>query len=68
MDDLGMIVHLDIPSFPTGNGPDKVIHYVDLRLIAELAEEEGIDFRVVYLQRPAKDMLIANTVHRQFPE
>lgn len=53
-------------SYPNGYGPDKTLHYLDLRVLAEVAEQEGVDFRVVYLRRPAKELLIANTVHRQF--
>lgn len=68
MDDSGIIVHLDMASFPAGHGPNKVITYPDVRLLAEVAEEEGIDLRVVYLQRSARDMLISDTVHRSFLE
>lgn len=53
-------------SYPNGYGPDKALHYVDLRTLAEEAEEAGVDFRVLYLRRPVKDMLIANTIHREF--
>ncbi|CAM9952965.1 unnamed protein product [Ectocarpus sp. 4 AP-2014] len=53
-------------SYPLNFGPLKVMQYMDLRRIAETAEGEGIDFRVVYLRRSAKDMVIANTVHRNF--
>lgn len=42
--------------------------YFDLRLMAEVAEAEGVDFRVVYLRRPVKDVILANTVHRRFQE
>ena len=55
-------------SYPVGVGANKALKYLDLRLLAEVAEAEGVDFRVVYLQRPAKDMLVANTVHRKFPK
>lgn len=53
-------------SYPDGMGVHKALMYLDLRLLAEMAEEEGVDFRVVYLQRPVNDMLVANTVHRGF--
>lgn len=53
-------------SYPTRNGAGKVFRYLDIRMIAEKAEEEGIDFRVVYLQRSAREMVIASTVHRHF--
>lgn len=55
-------------SYPDGFGPNKVLKYLDLRILAEVAEEEGVDFRVLYLRRSAKDMLIANTIHRGFQE
>lgn len=51
-------------SYPNGNGPNKALKYVDLRLLAEVAEEEGVDLRVVYLRRRAKDLIIADTNHR----
>lgn len=53
-------------SYPDGMGLNKALMYLDLRMLAEMAEEEGVDFRVVYLRRPAKDILVANTVHRGF--
>lgn len=53
-------------SYPSDPGPNKALGYLDLRLLAEVAEEEGVDLRVLYLRRPAKDLIIANTVHRRF--
>lgn len=53
-------------SYPDGPGPKKVLKYMDLRVLAEVAEEEGVDLRILYLRRPVKDTLIANTVHRKF--
>ncbi|CAN0455879.1 unnamed protein product [Laminaria digitata] len=55
-------------SYPDGWGLNKVMKYLDLRLLAEAAEAEGVDFRILYLQRPAKDILVANTIHRNFQE
>lgn len=52
-------------SYPLNAGPLKVMQYLDMRRMAETAEGEGVDFRVLYLRRPAKDMVIANTVHRK---
>jgi len=43
-----------------------VFQYMDLRLLAQTAEAEGVDFRVLYLRRPARDIILANTVHRDF--
>lgn len=53
-------------SYPSNGGPNKVNQYGDLKLVAEASELEGLDLRVVYLKRSAQDMIIANTVHRQF--
>ncbi|CAN0045410.1 unnamed protein product [Ectocarpus sp. 12 AP-2014] len=53
-------------SYPARRGPLKVMQYMDLRRVAETAEGQGIDFRVLYLRRSAKEMVIANTVHRKF--
>ena len=53
-------------SYPRGRGPNKALRYFDLRMLAEVAEAEGVDLRVLYLRRPVKDILIANTVHRDF--
>lgn len=53
-------------SYPEGPGQKKVFKYMDLRMLAEVAEEEGVDLRVLYLRRSVKDILIANTMHRQF--
>lgn len=63
----GTVVFIDGKnSYPEGPGPNKVLKYMDLRMLAELAEEEGVDLRVLYLRRPVTDTLIANTIHRQF--
>lgn len=61
-------IQLGALSYPSNNGPQKVFGYVDMRLMAETAEAEGVDFRVLYLRRSAKDLVIANTVHRTFQE
>lgn len=55
-------------SYPSGFGPNKARKYVDVRLLAGVAEAEGVDFRVVYLRRPVKDLILADTVHRYFQE
>lgn len=61
------IATLDItPSYPFGKGGTKPLKYVDLRMLAELAEGEGVDLRIIYLKRSAHDLLVANTIHRQF--
>ena len=53
-------------SYPANNGQDKAFQCPDLRTIAEDAEESGIDLRIIYLKRSAKDSIISNTVHRNF--
>lgn len=53
-------------SYPRNVGIYKVFQYIDLGALADLAEEEGIDLRVIYLKRPAKDIVISTTVHRHF--
>lgn len=55
-------------SYPDGLGVNKVMMYLDLRVLAEVAEAEGVDFRVVYLRRPINGILLADTVHRHFQE
>ncbi|CAN0332103.1 unnamed protein product, partial [Hapterophycus canaliculatus] len=44
-------------SYPYSVGAHKVFQYTDLRMLADLAEEEGVDLRVVYLRRSAQDMV-----------
>lgn len=53
-------------SYPNLIGPKKALQYVDVRMMAEEAETAGVDFRIVYLRRSARDLVIANTVHRNF--
>lgn len=53
-------------SFPNNPGPDKALAYPDLQVLARVAEEEGIDVRILYLQRSAKELLLSDTVHRHF--
>lgn len=55
-------------SYPDGNGPQKALHYVDLRVLAEMAETEGVDIRFIYLRRSAHEIILADTVHRRFQE
>ena len=51
-------------SYPALGGPNKVLHRPDVRVLAELAEEAGVDLRVVVLQRNALDILVSTTVNR----
>lgn len=55
-------------SYPTFGGREKVFQFLDFAMVAEMAEAEGIDLRLVYLQRSAKDLIIADTSHRHFQE
>ena len=55
-------------SYPRLTGPEKVFSYIDLGTLANLAEDEGVDLRVIYLKRSAKQMIISTTVHRNFYE
>lgn len=51
-------------SYPNAPGPDKSLRYPDLQMLAEAAEEAGVDLRVVYLKRSAEELMISNTLHR----
>lgn len=53
-------------SYPCTGPPGKDFKYPDLQILAEIAEEEGVDFRVLYLQRSALELLISTTRHRSF--
>lgn len=53
-------------SYPNWDGNDKPLQYVDLRILAEEAEGAGIDLRVIYLSRPAEEIMISTTEHRDF--
>lgn len=53
-------------SYPNNHGPDKALANPDLQQLAQMAEEEGVDFRILYLQRSAKALFLSNTSHRGF--
>eukprot|EP00752_Nemacystus_decipiens_P012977 g11483.t1 len=53
-------------SYPTYSGKNKVMQYIDLQRMTEVARDCGVDMRVLYLRRSAEDILVANTVHRDF--
>lgn len=57
-----------VMSYPNYPGKDKVFQYLDLAVLAQAAEAEGVDLRVVYLQRSAKEIMLADTSHRHFQE
>ncbi|CAN0114404.1 unnamed protein product, partial [Discosporangium mesarthrocarpum] len=44
-------------SFPNFGGADKATQRISMRILAALAEEKGIDLRIVYLQRDPADIL-----------
>ena len=48
-------------SYPQNKGVDKVFQYIDLGTLADLAEQEGVDLRVIYLKRPAHDIATTTT-------
>ena len=45
-------------SYPSGTGPNKTLRYLGLRLLAEVAEEEGVDLRVLHIRRPVNGLVI----------
>lgn len=53
-------------SYPNDHGPNKALKYPDVQMLSRAAEEEGVDFRVLYLQRSAKALLVSNVSHRGF--
>lgn len=53
-------------SYPFGFGPNKALNYMDLRTMAEMAEYEGVDLRIIYLKRSAEECVISNTTRRKF--
>lgn len=53
-------------SYPNYAGADKALQYVDLRLMAAAAEEEGVDLRFIYLTRSARDLIVSSTAHHDY--
>lgn len=53
-------------SYPNFAGKFRAFQHVDVHEIASLAESAGIDFRVLVLSRPAKEILVSTTEHRHF--
>jgi len=56
---------LGMMSYPNFGGPLKLFRTPDVRLLAGLAEDEGVDLRVLVLHRPAA-ALLHSTVGRGF--
>ncbi|CAM9273098.1 unnamed protein product, partial [Laminaria digitata] len=63
---VSMFGRFTLLSYPSGRGPNKALKYFDLRKLAEVAEAEGVDLRLLYLRRPAKELMIADIIHRHF--
>ncbi|CAM9772545.1 unnamed protein product [Discosporangium mesarthrocarpum] len=55
-------------SFPNFGGGDKAIKHVNMRVLAALAEEKGVDLRIVYLQRDSAEILRSTVLHRNFAD
>lgn len=53
-------------SYPNYGGSDKPLQYVDVRLLAAAAEDEGVDLRLVYLSRSALDIVVSTTRHETY--
>jgi len=53
-------------SYPNYSGSDKALHNPDVTVLARLAEDAGVDLRVVVLRRGAEDILRSTTMHRHF--
>ena len=55
-----------IASYPEYTGNYKAVQRPSVLLLARMAEEAGIDFRVVVLQRRVQNLVYSDTVHRRF--
>lgn len=53
-------------SYPNYGGPCKRFQFPDVRVLAELLESLGVDFRILVVVRNAVDVLLSTTVHRHF--
>ena len=53
-------------SYPNFAGKWKIFQHPDVRSLAELAETEGVDFRVLVLHRDPASLLRSTTRHRHF--
>jgi hypothetical protein len=53
-------------SYPNFGGWDKPLHIPDVRLLARLAEEAGLDLRIIVLMRQANELLQSTVHHRRF--
>ena len=62
---LGKIAHAGMLSYPNFGGPNKDLNHPDAYSLAMLAELQGLDFRVLVLQRDPRD-IIASVKRRNF--
>eukprot|EP00040_Diaphanoeca_grandis_P043510 m.9514 g.9514 ORF g.9514 m.9514 type:complete len:464 (+) comp7785_c0_seq1:300-1691(+) len=53
-------------SYPNFRQGCKRWQFPDMRVMAEIFEEFGIDFRILVLDRSALNLMLANVVHRKF--
>ena len=53
-------------SFPNCGGPNKVLQVTNVRALAELCENIGLDFQIILLTRSPENVLISTIVHRGF--
>lgn len=53
-------------SYPNYGGPNKAIRHPDVHLLARLAEEAGVDLRVVVIIRDPTSVMVSTTINRQF--
>jgi hypothetical protein len=53
-------------SFPSKVGRNKALQFVDIALVANICEQLGMDFRVIYVHREAEDIIKSTTINRQF--
>ena len=53
-------------SYPTMGGARKQLQHPDMHILARLAEEAGIDLRIILLTRDANDIAVSTTQHREF--
>jgi hypothetical protein len=55
-----------LDSYPSMAGEDKALQHPDIVALAKLCERAGADLRMFVLTRSAKDLFVADTVHRHF--
>jgi len=53
-------------SYPNFGGPEKIFQHPDVWLLAQIAEDVGEDFRILFLGRRARALLTSTVVHRHF--